>query len=390
MSEPDPWATLGVACTDDARAIKRAYAARLRAIDVDVDILGFQRLRQSYEWALGRAGSRAPARSGGNGDAPQPVDRSSAAARIPLDEHAPGDVALRMLTDLSALAPDDQLRWLESDPTLASLALRERVEIEVLDLLVDEYSRWEASADAVLSYFHWEQPLRARNDREFLLQQLYERREQSAVAHLAVRLLSQLCAIPTLVGRLRWLQDEASPARGRRDERLEMELLRELAARPVELAKCAWSLVVWFRWELPESADSDYSRLLLALLDPEGPCWARLRDAAVADLLAELRTHAGLTDQRRFLASDRRLEDLRWRPHFEAELRSHYARHPGAAEARALAVHFGWADSRVSAVPASAGGREKRSMGWSTALVVASLLALMAYWALRSLALMLE
>ncbi|MGD7412799.1 molecular chaperone DnaJ, partial [Ralstonia pseudosolanacearum] len=47
-----PWAVLDIAPTQDARQIRRAYAARLKAVRPDEDAAGFQALREAYEWAL--------------------------------------------------------------------------------------------------------------------------------------------------------------------------------------------------------------------------------------------------------------------------------------------------------------------------------------------------
>ncbi len=49
---PGPWAVLAIAPTQDARQIKRAYAARLKVVRPDEDAAGFQALREAYEWAL--------------------------------------------------------------------------------------------------------------------------------------------------------------------------------------------------------------------------------------------------------------------------------------------------------------------------------------------------
>ena len=51
----DIWATIGIDRTDDRRAIRSAYAERLRAIDVDADPDGFAELREAYEIALAHA-----------------------------------------------------------------------------------------------------------------------------------------------------------------------------------------------------------------------------------------------------------------------------------------------------------------------------------------------
>jgi hypothetical protein len=49
------WEVLGIAPTNDPRAIRRAYAARLRQMDPDRDRAGFARLRDALESALARA-----------------------------------------------------------------------------------------------------------------------------------------------------------------------------------------------------------------------------------------------------------------------------------------------------------------------------------------------
>ena len=52
------WQELDIAATTDIKAIRRAYAGRLRRIDVDRDPAAFQRLRQAFEAALRDAESR--------------------------------------------------------------------------------------------------------------------------------------------------------------------------------------------------------------------------------------------------------------------------------------------------------------------------------------------
>ncbi|WP_397596073.1 hypothetical protein [Silanimonas sp.] len=48
-----PWDILGIGDDADAKAIKRAYARALKSTRPDEDPIGFQRLNDAYEWALG-------------------------------------------------------------------------------------------------------------------------------------------------------------------------------------------------------------------------------------------------------------------------------------------------------------------------------------------------
>jgi hypothetical protein len=47
-----PWSILGIGRTADAAAIRKAYAARLKAMDVDSDVEGFAQLRQARDQAM--------------------------------------------------------------------------------------------------------------------------------------------------------------------------------------------------------------------------------------------------------------------------------------------------------------------------------------------------
>jgi hypothetical protein len=53
------WQVLGIAPTADTNAVRRAYVAKLRAIDVERDPAAFIRLREAYESALAAAASGA-------------------------------------------------------------------------------------------------------------------------------------------------------------------------------------------------------------------------------------------------------------------------------------------------------------------------------------------
>jgi|SRR5579872_6896235 len=46
------WDELGIGPCDDPKAVRRAYATRLKNLDPDEDIAAFARLREAFEWAL--------------------------------------------------------------------------------------------------------------------------------------------------------------------------------------------------------------------------------------------------------------------------------------------------------------------------------------------------
>ena len=94
------WDVLGIAPTADPRAIRRAYAARLRQIDPDRDLAGFARLRQALEWGLAQAAQ--PARPAAER---QPADLP--ADLTPCDpQHSPEPVVIRR----KELNPDIEAR----------------------------------------------------------------------------------------------------------------------------------------------------------------------------------------------------------------------------------------------------------------------------------------
>ncbi|EJL31157.1 hypothetical protein [Novosphingobium sp. AP12] len=55
-----PWSALGIDATGDARAIRSAYAARIKSMDLDADVDGYALLRQARDQALRLAKGMAP------------------------------------------------------------------------------------------------------------------------------------------------------------------------------------------------------------------------------------------------------------------------------------------------------------------------------------------
>ena len=146
------WDELGIAPCDDPKAIRRAYAARLKALDPDRDPAGFARLRQAFEWALGRtAGGARPYRppepsNGPRRAPPQPPRRPAAIEERPRDM-APGfnrPISTEEMRRASPLTAQDETRDRELIAAL-DRALRRHRAAEAIAL----FDR--ASANGVLS-----------------------------------------------------------------------------------------------------------------------------------------------------------------------------------------------------------------------------------------------
>jgi len=86
VKAPDPWQVLGIASTDDVRAIRRAYAAQLKAIDVDHDVEGYSALRLARDEALRLAANPDGTDAGASGT---PLSAESMPAE-------PGELRLRV------------------------------------------------------------------------------------------------------------------------------------------------------------------------------------------------------------------------------------------------------------------------------------------------------
>jgi hypothetical protein len=94
-----PWQVLGIAPTEDTRAIKQAYARALKQTRPDVDPEGYQRLRECYEWALGwvewkREHPEESADESEDADEPAPIavrmpEAAATAAELDDGEHTP-------------------------------------------------------------------------------------------------------------------------------------------------------------------------------------------------------------------------------------------------------------------------------------------------------------
>jgi hypothetical protein len=75
------WDELGIAPCDDPKAIRRAYAARLKTLDPDREPEAFARLRRAFEWALnGARGAAALVAASARREAEPETDRAEPTA----------------------------------------------------------------------------------------------------------------------------------------------------------------------------------------------------------------------------------------------------------------------------------------------------------------------
>ncbi len=179
---------LGLDTGADERAIKRAYAQRLRASRPDQDSVAFQALHEAYQEALQWVRNRArwhgdddaealsarPADKGPPG-APPPYDCSMPIDHVPvlhhpctLDTDMPDDVVeqplnlplfARLLINTAGDAdPASFEHWLAGRPELWSLADRPRIGDVVLQLLLHQSGPLcESNFDLLSRYFCWDE-----------------------------------------------------------------------------------------------------------------------------------------------------------------------------------------------------------------------------------------
>ena len=63
-----PWSVLGIEATDDKGAIRKAYATKLKTLDIDNEINAYADLRAARDHALANAGYNLAADDAGDDD----------------------------------------------------------------------------------------------------------------------------------------------------------------------------------------------------------------------------------------------------------------------------------------------------------------------------------
>jgi hypothetical protein len=138
------WDELGIAPCDDPRAIRRAYAARLRKLDPDRDPHAFARLRDALEQALQQAtrreGGQSPAEDSDGPDGADDTEPSAAAEPIVEDPPTRGRTEAR---PRASTAPDVEVA---APPAPDQDDIRDRALLIALDAALRRGDAAEATA----------------------------------------------------------------------------------------------------------------------------------------------------------------------------------------------------------------------------------------------------
>lgn len=168
MSIGFPWDELGLEEPGDRRAIKRAYAARLKSCRPEDDAEGFTQLRRAYEVALAWASDAPPAgpiviMPVQEADSPLPWDEEADVPPDQAEEYADAVDIAALVESLLSLPPSDLARRLADDSTLWNLAAKDRLSVALAARVVNDPTAIAPAALLDLSrFFQWDDVMAVR------------------------------------------------------------------------------------------------------------------------------------------------------------------------------------------------------------------------------------
>lgn len=185
----DAWQVLGLAPTDDLRALKRAYAACLKRCRPEDDAEGFARLRGAYEFLLAHLGTAPASRSSrpgttnivelsppaGTGSPVAPIEIAAAPPSAPPPmpmpmpmpaSRAPQQVAAEVLTRACQAQGHDATvafaAWLAVNPELMLLDGKPLISRLVLARILRGQTPTPEAFDKLEAFFHWDDRVEQR------------------------------------------------------------------------------------------------------------------------------------------------------------------------------------------------------------------------------------
>jgi hypothetical protein len=168
MTRDEAWALLGIEPTNDTRSIKRTYALLLKKIDVDIEKLGFLKLRRAFDLAivssLGELDDHfAPLQPMPEANLANPWIEPDSIGADPAHviQHA-SDAKRKLLTSVSQTPPpeDDVMRQQVAaffdDPEIAKLNHADSVDDWLVCTIVDHFPQSDALIEPAISFCGWD------------------------------------------------------------------------------------------------------------------------------------------------------------------------------------------------------------------------------------------
>jgi hypothetical protein len=155
---------LGIAPTDDRRAIRSAYAARLKAIDPEEDPKAFIALREAMEQALAGALQLPRARSAASEPEPeaQPIGPSEIASMLDDPRFLLEDdmgILLKLVENPdwndNAVAQRERLQMILRNPALDNPDIAAKLERWLIDMIADALPASDPLIEPAIETFHW-------------------------------------------------------------------------------------------------------------------------------------------------------------------------------------------------------------------------------------------